>query len=153
GFGIAKFTETRGWSWGGGRDGFEFAGLRSDVEFATWLTMSLMQFALGAHQLEELASCTSVHKRDFIRGLCHSLRERLLEEVSKRTDARSTGRDLVTVKRPMIEDFLKREGIFLTKGRSRAVAYSSAATAGASWASRAGFGRPVRSSTARIGKA
>lgn len=152
GFGIARFTDCKGWTWSGGRDGFEFAGLRSDVEFATWLTQSLMQFCINAHSLHELATFENVDRRQFIGGLAFALRQRMLTEVAKRGQGQTSGRDLVVVKRPLIDEFLKSQGIFLSRGRSRAVSYGAAATAGASYASRAGFGRPVGGGQARITK-
>lgn len=156
-WGIAKFTECRGWTNENGRNGIEYAGLRSDVEFAQWLTESLIDFAKNAYETYEcechLFDEAKPNRNEFIRGLTSRLRQRMNGEVATRTQARSgSGRDLVVTKKPMIAEFLRREGIYLVPGRSRAVAASGSAMAGARFADKAGFGRPVGSATLRIGK-
>lgn len=155
--GISKFTDCRGWGLDGGRGGYEFAGLRSDVEFAVWLTKALMDFAHQAYTHYQFDCMLDFERKDqngFYIGLCERIKERMLQEVARRQAAVGTGRDLVVTKKPLIDDFVKSLGIHFTKGRALATASGSGAAAGRRYGDRAGFGRPVNSGAAvrRIGR-
>lgn len=151
GFGIAKFCECRGWTWAGGFEGFEFCGLRSDVEFAAWLFDALVDFGKQAYLSYELELPAGQRpdRAGFFIGFSARIRERMEDEVKRRTAGRaSSGRDLIVAKAPLIQRFMDAQGIRLGRGRALATSSSAAATAGARFGDRAGFGRPVRGSSA-----
>lgn len=171
---IATYTDTKYWRTRVGdgeyskQFGVRYYGLRSDVEFATWLDASLANFVIMAadrYVMQKAAGCFMDRKRkedawrSFAAGCCAKIIERLKAEkkqtVVKAEPGTSTALVVIDKRRIVEQAFQANIGIKLrsTSARQRigdGGAYHAGHTAGSS----ASFGRPVNSSaTLRIGRA
>ena len=151
--GIGKFTQCRCWrSQQAGT--IHFLGLRSDAEFAEWLTRSLVAFVQSAG-LEfsfeaEAGDLFAGDVRAFVLAAGVRIGERLRGETGT-----AAGQALVVVRNELVNQAfaalglnLKHTGAVQVNGREHAIA------AGRQAGDRAGFARPVGSAgqTLRIGR-
>jgi hypothetical protein len=145
---VAAFCEVKTWH----QDGrVVFFGLRSDVEFATWLLKGLEQFVWQAADVHALESGEKSYldKRNFCVGCCDRIIERLQTEVMLRKIKpgimRDNSKSLVVLKSAMVEEEFACLGICLTtSSRSMTIGGSArSGDAGRAAGNKAGFGRPV----------
>lgn len=139
---------------------YSFIGLRSDVDFAVWLTEHLTIFVqkelkkyLWDNGYQSLDASSKRHIiSGFVIGCTGRINDRLGELIDRgdrnRTD---NGNALMVIKDALIKAKMDEMGLRLRAGRSRR-RYYSGSSYGAGWAAgdRANFGRPV-GSTLRIG--
>ena len=165
GIAIAKFCDCDVWySPRPPKKGLTFCGLKSDVEFASWLLDSLQQFVeheMVTHLLGSLWELKSprekrLAKDSFAMGATRRIAERLLALVKQSREASvGNSRALVVTKQNLIEEAKEKAGIRLKSGRrsSRHVDRGSF-NAGMSAGDRASFGRPVSGAGAvlRLGR-
>ena len=145
---VAAFCEVKTWH----QDGHViFFGLRSDVEFATWLLKALEQFVwqqADAHALES-GEASYLDKRNFCLGCCDRINERLKTETMLRKIKpgimKDNSKSLVVVKSAMVEQEFECLGICLASGSRSLTSGGSERSghAGRAAGNRAGFGRPV----------
>lgn len=140
---VGKFTRCRAWA---GQDKIvSFAGLESDVIFATWLLDTLQMFVmreLRNHQKERAkrgAANNNFTSSSFVSGcttrICEKLKELTPVEETKNT---------------LVEDFMVRNGIILQKRRaSHRDLHEASAKAGFAAGGNARFDKPVESGGVR----
>jgi Protein of unknown function (DUF2786) len=122
---IAKFTDCKVWMAG---TTVVYFGFKVDTEIADYLTMlfrraidrEVATVTLFNMQYSDLSKYEqSSYRTDFGRGVAGRLGERLGELKSKRDfTQRTSGRDLVMIKFPLVEAAMKEAGIEIAKGRS-----------------------------------
>ncbi|MGD0109292.1 MAG: DUF2786 domain-containing protein [Rhodopila sp.] len=138
---IAKFTDCRVWM---ERTKVVYFGFKVDTEISDYLTMlfrraidrEIATVTLFNTQYEGLSAYKkSSYRTDFGRGMAGRLGERLGELKSKRDfTQRTSGRDLVMIKFPLVEAALRETGIVISskKGRGSKVRDTGAFNAGRS---------------------
>jgi hypothetical protein len=151
---IAQFTDTKVWR---GTDGLVYCGLRSDVQFASWLTDSLNTFVLGELTRHLAESLEAPGERrliinGFVIGCCNRISARIAELcANSQTVAAANSRALVVVKSGAIAAKMKEMGITLGKSRGSRRQYDEGAlAAGRAAGDRANFGRPVSGSNGTL---
>jgi hypothetical protein len=163
---IAKFCEVKVWhtfdSAGYRRKEkrIVFFGLRSDVEFANWLTVALEAFVW--HNADEYETKLKYEhgptvggyylKRDFAMGACARINQRLRAEVeARKPQTMSDGRALMVVKNQLVEREFNKLGMSLGSASPRSYKHGDAPpdayAAGRAAGDRASFGRPVGASS------
>lgn len=148
---IAFYTDCKVWSSKESSiKGIKYLGLRSDSDFAIWLTESLAIFVESAALewlLEEGGEGYDVGV--FVRGACERISERLRE--AKRGTSTGESRALVTTKNAIVERAFNELGITLRTQYYRAASGSEQAyQAGKTAGDNANFGRPVGRRTAGL---
>lgn len=133
---IARFTDCKVWFWNGAD--VVYLGFQVDTEIAEYLTI-LFRRAIdresAAYTLFNPAydAASKGSRAEMVRsfgiGMARRLSERLRDLKSKRdfTTRVSTGRDLVMMKAPAIEDAFAKLGIILGKGKPDREALNKAA--------------------------
>jgi len=154
---VAKFCGCKAW-----RDvdrNLVFCGLRSDVQFATWLLDTLSAFVeteLVEHLMSTLAE--GRHRREVINGFVMGCTARIsdrLNELRKQSESVAVGnaKALVVAKGAIIKAKLDELGICLRSGSgSRSAWDDSSYRDGIAAGGRANFGRPMsgRNATLRL---
>lgn len=146
---IQKFAEVKVWKNGGQ---VYFFGLKTDSEFASWLTNALTAFIWrNADQYADERKGQGdrwLQRRSFADGAIRRINERLMAEVKSRKPLNtSTGKSLVVVKSSIINREFSKLGVNLTKSsRSKTKGGNGGAySAGQAAGNRASFGKPVNS--------
>jgi len=156
---VAEFCDCRAW-----RDvdrNLVFCGLRSDVQFATWLLDTLTAFVeteLVDHLMSTLAE--GRHRREVINGFVMGCTDRIRDRLNKlrRQSERAVvgnAKELVVAKDAAIAAKLDELGICLRRGSMSSRAYDdSSYRDGTEAGGRANFGRPMsgRNATLRLTK-
>jgi hypothetical protein len=164
---IASFCDCRAWFTRGGVGTLTFFGLRSDADFAVWLSENLDQFVQraaieymarqprakrGPDLLDALADIHPLDARElwerekgFVLGAVGRINERLRELEQLRRTGAGTGRSLVVVKSAMVEREFIKLGMNLRPGRGTSVSSrdGGARAAGYAAGNQASFGRPI----------
>ena len=149
---VGKFTDCKCWlSHGGGS--VHFLGLKSDTQFAEWLTRSLVQFI----QLEAMDWSWNAEPGDIYRGDVEAFVLAAAVRVSARMKALKSGPTsgaLVVTRAKMINEAFAALGIRLSASRVTVVTGRDfAMKAGAQAGDKAGFARPTSyTATLRLGK-
>jgi hypothetical protein len=132
---IASFCDCRAWFTRGGVGTLTFFGLRSDADFAVWLSDT---HPLDARELWE-------REKGFVLGAVGRINERLRELEQLRRTGAGTGRSLVVVKSAMVEREFIKLGMNLRPGRGTSVSSrdGGARAAGYAAGNQASFGRPI----------
>lgn len=146
--GIEQFCGVK--IWRNSEVGFQFCGMKSDVEFAGWLLDHLTDFVhaeLFAHLIGCLAPKSERKHiiRGFVFGCCQRIEARM-HELCKRSEVAQTsnGRALVVIKSGAIDAKMKELGIKIRLSRAGCSPGNDAAReAGSRAGDRATFGRPV----------
>lgn len=136
-------------------DGFTFCGLRSDVQFATWLLDHLAMF-VQAELASYLTCCLApnVERRRMIKGFvfgCAGRISKRLAQLSRSSESERTENShaLVVIKSAAITNKMNELGIKLRKSTSRYTSFNHAAhEAGCRAGNRASFSRPVSGAAA-----
>jgi hypothetical protein len=145
---VGRFTRCRAWR-GNGAYSVGFAGLDSDVIFATWLLDTLQQFvmrelkAFQAQRRVQGLDCPRIVGASFVQGCAERIAKRLAELAPKEPETTS-GNALVVSRKALIAQALKDAGIDLVSGRRTrrrvdAASYGAGVNAGNS----ARFDKPV----------
>lgn len=147
---IAKFTETKSY---GRHSRIKYAGLKTDTDFAVWLTETLTRFVqaelksyMWKHGYQKLdPSRKRIVINGFVAGCTGRINTRFEEIVSKRqTVTNSTA--LVLAKNALIEEAIKDENIAPASYRGRtAKLFGGSYREGLNSGDKASFGRPVES--------
>lgn len=147
---IAKFTETKSY---GRHSRIKYAGLKTDTDFAIWLTETLTRFVQA--ELKSYMWKNGYQKLDpsrkrivingFVAGCTRCINTRFEEMVSKRqTVTNSTA--LVLAKNALIAEAIKDENIAPARDRGRtAKLFGGSYREGLVAGDKAAFGRPVES--------
>lgn len=149
---ISRFTDTRSWM-NSGAQRITYFGLKSDVDFASWLSESLTSFIINQQAAYHLdcvlfgkGELTRGGERSFITGAIESISKRLFESAKART-GEATGRSLIPLKNQIVTREYEKLGIHLYYGRGGGFvgskADAGALAAGRSAGNSASFGRPV----------
>ena len=144
---VARFTRCQGWR--GGGYAYGFAGLESDVAFATWLLDMLAAFVLRelkAHQAQRRAQgmrCPRIVSSSFVMGCAARIGERL-RELTPLAPVAATGNALTVSRNALIDEAMKKAGIKLrnTWSRGRRV-HGASYDAGQAAGNAASFDMPV----------
>ena len=148
GFAVARFTRCQGWR--GGREcACGFAGLESDVAFATWLLDTLAAFVLRelkAYQAQRRASgerSPRIVSTSFVMGCTARIGERL-EQLIPPAPVTATGNAMTVSRNALIDEAMKKAGIKLrnTWSRGRRV-HGASYDAGQAAGNAARFDMPV----------
>lgn len=153
---VARFCRCRGWR-GSASAGytFGFAGLESDVAFASWLLDTLADFvqrALRAHQNQRRSlgfACPRIVSASFVMGCAERIGERLRELSPPDDPTAPTGNAVVLSRKALIAQAMDDAGIRLRKHRSNRRVDLSAFGAGRSAGNAARFDKPVASGGTR----
>jgi Protein of unknown function (DUF2786) len=146
-YSIACFTRRRGWR-GGSEYAYGFAGLESDVAFATWLLDTLATFALRelkAYQARRKANglCNPrIVSVSFVRGCAERIGERL-RELTPSAPITTTGKAMTVSRNALIAEAMKKAGIVLRNSRSYVRLDGASYGAGQAAGNAARFDRPV----------
>ncbi len=151
--GVARFCDCRVWLQG--NKDLAYCGLPVDLEIAEYLTMLFMRSmdreAANYTMFNPTYDALSPGGRDdmlfaFRVGMARRLTERLDEMKDARDGVnRSSGRDLVAVKTPMIDAYLASIGLVIGKGsKGRSVRDVAAFEAGRAAGERVAINRAVR---------
>jgi Protein of unknown function (DUF2786) len=123
GFAVARFTRCQGWR--GGREcAYGFAGLESDVAFATWLLDTLAAFVLRelkAYQAQRRASgerSPRIVSTSFVMGCTARIGERLKQLIPP-APVTATGNAMTVSRNALINEAMKKAGIKLRNTWSR----------------------------------
>ena len=151
---VAKFCDCEVWK---SSNGLTFCGLKSDVQFATWLLDNLTAFVQG-ELVGHLVGCLAPKggRRFIINGFVAGFAKRISERINALCQqsavvASSNSRAMVLVKSTAVADRLKELNIHLGKGRRSSKRLDgSSYQAGKSAGDRASFGRPVTGSAAAL---
>lgn len=135
---VARFTNCVGW--GGKVSTISFAGLESDVIFATWLLETLQRFIMRAYQKQRSIKGlgnNNLTSASFVIGCAARIKEKLKELTPEReTNA-------------LVLAELEKQGIKLAKYQSRPKIHEKSAMAGHKAGNHARFDRPVEAGGVR----
>lgn len=154
---IGRFTSTRTF-WNPSDRLICFFGLRSDVDFASWLSDSLSTYCLNqaaTYRLDCALFDTGKLTRDgeasFLRGAVNRINERL-KELTATHSATSDGKALIPLKNQIVARDWAKLNLRLSRsgGSSLSGSDANAAAAGRAAGDRASFGRPVTNRTAGL---
>lgn len=124
------------------RKTIQFAGYRPDCEQAFWLFETIMEYGLeGALEFKGDKA-----KSDFLAGFGVTVAKRIRELTDKLDEVRGeTGTALVVTKEAVVDDFLKTQGIHLTRTANggRRVSDGNALEAGREAGKKVSLSRPV----------
>lgn len=164
---VAAYCDCKSWITSGGLEGRAsvFFGLRSDVDFATWLLASLSSYVSNAARehgrMLPAGKARWNAEKGFIAGAVSRISQRLRTATAERQAAQRaaaasapvTGTSLVVVKGAIVERDFRKLGIKLGSRRGGFGGGSSSSYgAGAAAGDRAGFGRGIEpDSQRRIG--
>jgi hypothetical protein len=162
---VAEFCDCKVWVMKR-QDELHYFGLRSDADFAAWLTATLDQFMINSVQKFILsqprmeARLRWEAEKAFVFGACNRINERLVQLTKERRASRQTsgdGRSLVVVKNAIVQREFAKLGMKLrsASGSRAMVKDNGAYGAGRAAGDRASFGRPVNGpggSVAMIGR-
>lgn len=161
---ISKFTHTKVWrsEYKSQKFKYHFVGLKSDVDFAMWLTETLTMFV--QKELKNYiwsngyTSLPPAEKRivinGFVFGCTRRISDRLLELI-KGGVVSNNKNALIVIKTELIQKKMEELGVNLSSGRNKSSRISgNSYAAGKAAGDRANFGRPVGGSAGvlRIGK-
>lgn len=145
---IGQFTETKPF---GHKKSIKFAGLKSDVDFAIWLTESLTHFVkaqLKSYMWSNGFQSLKGNERNrvinsFVRGCCARINSKLKQLVNNRkVTTNSTA--LVVAKQALINEVIKDLNIAQADNRGRKRQnYGDIYRDGAKAGDNANFGRPI----------
>src|SRR5665811_789944 len=112
---IEQFCDVKCWS---GRGTMIYYGLRSDTDFATWLTVALESFVWAQadayqHQKRLNFEFTDwADRRSFVQGCTYRISERLeAAAAARKQNQAGSGRSLVVAKGAIVEREFKKLGI------------------------------------------
>ncbi len=145
---VHRYCDVKGWYDSTTNHRF---GLRSDVEFASWLLPALLDYVWQAADVYSL-EYTKTETKNFIFGCVSRIAERLDEDRKRRASGAGAGASnaLVVSKRPRIEaEYLRMGGAPLGRGRAISIGTGHGYSHGQSAGNRAGFGKPVGSGQGR----
>jgi hypothetical protein len=164
---IAEFCEVQYWLTGKEQTVVYF-GLKSDVDFAIWLTDSLESFVKKEADHYKLGNLVDTLAQNgefrippllemnaFRAGCIDKIKERLRFEVAKRKEHLKTNSKnaVMVIKNALVMRKFRELGMHFGKAKMRGSHNGgSAYGAGQSAGNRASFGRPVAGGTLRIGK-
>ena len=129
-YAVARFTRCKAWR--GNDYAVGFAGLESDVIFATWLLDTLRAFVMRelktfqAHTRSLTGACPRILGASFVHGCADRIAARLAELAPKEESAPSTNA-LVVSRKALISKAMHDAGIRLVKGRRQNVRLNGAA--------------------------
>lgn len=148
---LSRMTRTKAWMSNcytkqgrrSDRKKFHFAGLREDVEWATWLLNHIVQFGIT----EAKAYPTGRAREDFLKAFAWRVSARMQEiadgmEEHIQSDGNSNA---LVVLNTAVDKFVQdlTGGLRTSRCRGSSIADRSAAKAGASAGNKVGFGRPI----------
>jgi Protein of unknown function (DUF2786) len=146
---VARFTRCKAWSGRKQNYAVGFAGLESDVLFATWLLETLQKYVLRAmnqHHAERRAMNLDnprIIGASFVMGCVARISERLREL----TPVEPIGKGLIVSRNALIKQVMENAGIVLHKDAERGVNVNNdSLNAGKVAGNGARFDRPVGSS-------
>jgi Protein of unknown function (DUF2786) len=127
-----------------------FCGLRSDIEFASWLLDTLSEFAVNemVKYLPWKQPSPSEKRKlinGFVLGFCGRINHRLNEIIeASRLKAGLNNKALVVAKGELINKRMQEEGVLLRTPRRRGRYFNNDSySAGKNAADKASFGRPI----------
>lgn len=145
---VSKFTETYSY---GHKKSVKFAGLKSDVEFAIWLTETLTAFTqsqlknyMWANGFQSLQGAKRNRViNSFVIGCCSRINSKLLQMINNRKVIVNSNA-LVLAKQSLIDEAIKDLDIKESDNRGRKnKIYGDIFQAGQKAGENASFGRPV----------
>lgn len=147
-YAVGKFTETYAFGY---KKMIKFAGLRSDIDFALWLTQTLTKFVQTELKKYMWAngyqSLKPANKRIVINGFVIGVTARISTRLQQMIAARATitnSTALVVAKNALIQEAIKDRDIKPSDNRGRkAKLYGAAYRTGLETGDKANFGRPV----------
>lgn len=152
---ISRFTNTKVWrhEYKSQKWRYNFVGLRSDVDFALWLTETLTMFVqrelknyIWKNDYTGLEPSTKRKViNGFVFGACNRISERMIELADNSEDhASKNANALVVIKNELIVKKMNELGIELRSPRQRGSAIKDDAyQAGKAVGDKANFGRPM----------
>jgi len=145
---VGLFTETKSY---GRHSRIKYAGLKTDTDFAIWLTETLTRFVQA--ELKTYMWANSYQKLDptrkrivingFVSGCCGRINTRIMEMMNSRQTVTNSNA-LVLAKNALINDAIKDENIKTAYNRGRTMKmFAGSYRSGFESGDKASFGRPV----------
>lgn len=147
---LAKMTRTKSWmancytSRGrrSDRKKFNFAGLRPDVEWASWLAEHIVQYGITASK----GQTGNRAREDFLKSYAWEVSHRMeliIEQMDTVIETEGTGTDLITLNNAVDEYVASKVGPLSASRGHASIKDANAMSAGRAAGQRVGFGRPV----------